>query len=85
MDISIKVGDTLYLHEWQSGTVMKVMPRKVVYIAKLSEGRYSYEIYFESSHNYSRSITQLGKTMFLTKEEAEAKRKEWYIENHLDY
>lgn len=85
LDIPVKVGDILYLHEWKSGTEMNVVPRKIVWISKLSAGMYSYEIYFESSYNYSRSIAQLGKTMFLTEKEAQEKREEWYKENHLSY
>lgn len=85
MDIPIKVGDILYLHEWKSGTEMNVVPRKIISISMLSTGQYSHEIYFESSYNYSRPIVQLGKTMFLTEKEAQVKREEWYKENHLNY
>lgn len=83
MNIPVKIGDILYLLEWKSGTKVEVVPRKIVCIAKLSPGPYSYEIYFESSHNYSRPITQLGETMFLTEKEAQDKREAWYKENHL--
>ena len=85
LDIPVKKGDTLYLHEWKSEVEMNVVPRKIICISKLSAGQFSYEIYFESSYNKSRPIVQLGKTMFLTENEANIKREEWYKENHLVY
>lgn len=76
MDIPVKVGDILYLHEWKSETEMNVVPREIICLSDC-------DIYFKSSYNYHRSKNQLGRTIFVTEKEAQLKRKEWYKENYL--
>jgi hypothetical protein len=75
--MNINKGDILYLLEWKDGTTIDIVPREVIGNAKLSAGEYSWEIYFKSSYNYSRSITQLGHTMFTKKEDAILKAEEY--------
>lgn len=79
MDIP-KVGEILYLLIWKNDHDIVIEPYEIGFTAKLSNGPYSWEIYLKSSYNFSRGITQLGKTMFRTKEEAENRRDEIYKE-----
>lgn len=75
------VGQILYLLYWETGkSTPMIKQMEISNIAKLNEGKSSYEIYFKSSYNKSRSITQLGVTMFETEEEANIVLKQWFEE-----
>lgn len=73
-----QIGETLYLLWWEGNNPIPIVkPMEICNVVKLSNGGYSYEIYFKSSYNISRSITQLGLTMFGTKDDADSKLKEY--------
>ena len=91
VELPCKVGDTVYeIVEQSDGitrilkmTVGKVIPFGDYYKSSVEEYSKLWNLYLFDKYSYSyKSFYDFGKTVFLTKEEAEAKLKEWQNEKN---